>query len=129
MRVPLASQSLGRRSLSIKLLEEESSPGQQVPLLISLAKSSSSSSSSGSGAPHTGADEDDDTLAKALRKAVESGDPDLVYLALFAAYTSRPLPLFWNMIAGRAPARNLFIKYAKTKVRAASTSTSSNKQR
>jgi len=109
------AQSLGRRSLAIKLLEEESSPGQQVPLLISLAKSSSSGISSSSGAPHTGADEEDDTLAKALRKAVESGDPDLVYLALFAGYTSRPLPLFWNMIAGRAPARNLFIKYAKTK--------------
>lgn len=81
-------QSVGRRSLAIKLLEEEPSAAQQVPLLISLAKTVTSSSGAG-GVLHQSSDSgegSEDTLARALRKAVESGDPDLVYLVLFAAY-------------------------------------------
>ncbi len=99
--------------MAIKLLEEEPSAAQQVPLLISLAKTSSTTPVAGA------ADQDaaEDTLGRALRKAVESGDPDLVYLSLFAAYKSRSLPDFWKVVSPRAPARNLFIKYTRVKVR------------
>jgi hypothetical protein len=82
-------QSVGRRSLAIKLLEEEPSAAQQVPLLLSLAKTAGTSSSSSGGAAASGLDEahePEDTLARALLKAMASGDPDLVYLVLFEAY-------------------------------------------
>jgi hypothetical protein len=80
-------QSVGRRSLAIKLLEEEPSAAEQVPRLLSLAKTAGSSS--GSGAAASGLDEahgPEDTLGRALLKAIQSGDPDLVYLVLFEAY-------------------------------------------
>jgi hypothetical protein len=98
-------------------LEEDASPGQQVPLLISLAKTNTTTTTTTSSSSGSPPEEEDDPLVKALRKAVESGDPDLAYLALFAAYSARTLPQFWNMLAGRPPARHLFIKYAKSKVR------------
>ncbi len=60
--------------------------------------------------------EDDDTLARALKKAIESGDTDLVYLVLFAAYRAKPLPDFWALVGSRMLARNLFVKYARAKV-------------
>lgn len=112
------TQSVGRRSLAIKLLEEEPSAAQQVPLLISLAKGGSSTTSSGGGSVDalSSADGPEDTLSRALRKAVDARDPDLVYLALFAAYRSRPLPEFWKMVGPRPTARNLFVKYTRVKV-------------
>lgn len=111
-------QSVGRRSLAIKLLEEEPSAAQQVPLLISLAKGATTSSSAGgqSAADASGGESAEDTLSRALRKAVDARDPDLVYLALFAAYRSRPLPEFWKMVGPRPTARNLFVKYTRVKV-------------
>lgn len=119
---PLAAhaQSVGRRSLAIKLLEEEPSAAQQVPLLISLAKGSSTTSSgqsplSSSTDTLPSAEGAEDTLSRALRKAVDARDPDLVYLALFAAYRSRPLPEFWKMVGPRPTARNLFVKYTRVK--------------
>jgi hypothetical protein len=65
---------------------------------------------------HAGGEEEADTLAKALRRAVESGDPDLVYLALFAAYKARPLPRFWELLQACPPAKRLWIKYTRAKV-------------
>lgn len=118
-----ALQSVGRRSLAIKLLEEEPSAAQQVPLLISLSKGASTTSSGGrspdADAALAGSEGAEDTLSRALRKAVDARDPDLVYLALFAAYRSRPLPEFWKMVAPRPTARNLFVKYTRVKVCAA----------
>lgn len=111
-----ALQSVGRRSLAIKLLEEEPSAAQQVPLLISLAKGAGSTSASGHPADSPGGEAAEDTLSRALRKAVDARDPDLVYLALFAAYRSRPLPEFWKMVGPRPTARNLFVKYTRVKV-------------
>jgi hypothetical protein len=111
-----AVQSVGRRSLAIKLLEEEPSAAQQVPLLISLAKGAGSTSASGHPADSPGGEAAEDTLSRALRKAVDARDPDLVYLALFAAYRSRPLPEFWKMVGPRPTARNLFVKYTRVKV-------------
>lgn len=63
----------------------------------------------------------DQVMARALRKAVESGDTDLVYLVLFAAYAgvrnrSRSLSEFWSLVSARALARNLFVRYCKEKV-------------
>lgn len=111
-------QSVGRRSLAIKLLEEEPSAAQQVPLLISLAKGTSTTSGQSPGADaSSGGEGAEDTLSRALRKAVDARDPDLVYLALFAAYRSRPLPEFWKMVGPRPTARNLFVKYTRVKVR------------
>jgi hypothetical protein len=138
-------QSLGRRNLAIKLLEDEPSAAQQVPLLLSLAKSCPAPAAAashgggggsaaaspvpggagsgdarqlegGGGGGGGGGSGNEDTLARALRKAVESRDPDLVYLVLFAAYRARPLPEFWRMVAGRPTARNLFVKYTRVKV-------------
>jgi hypothetical protein len=114
----LLLQSVGRRSLAIKLLEEEPSAAQQVPLLISLAKGTSTTSGSPQGADASpGGEGAEDTLSRALRKAVDARDPDLVYLALFAAYRSKPLPEFWKMVGPRPTARNLFVKYTRIKVR------------
>jgi alpha-D-ribose 1-methylphosphonate 5-triphosphate synthase subunit PhnG len=122
-----APQSVGRRSLAIKLLEEEPSAAQQVPLLISLSKGASSSTTASSGGHGSsdaasadgalgGEGSGEDTLSRALRKAVDARDPDLVYLALFAAYRSRPLPEFWKMVSPRPTAHNLFVKYTRVKV-------------
>ena len=54
--------------------------------------------------------------ARALGKAVDSGDPDLVYLALFKMYSARPLADFLAAISSAKPlARSLFLAYcAKT---------------
>ncbi|KAF6254839.1 vacuolar protein sorting-associated protein 16 [Scenedesmus sp. NREL 46B-D3] len=117
---PLAAhaQSVGRRSLAIRLLEEEPSAAQQVPLLLSLAKTAGSSSSGSAGAAGPGLDEaggPDDTLGRALLKAIVSGDPDLVYLVLFEAYRSRPLPDFWKLVSPRVTARKLFVKFTRLK--------------
>lgn len=35
---------------------------------------------------------------------------------LFGLYRARPLPEFWSLVAVRALARNLFIKYCRAKV-------------
>jgi hypothetical protein len=110
---------VGRRSLAIKLLEEEPSAAQQVPLLISLAKGGNTSGGQAAGADAApgGGEGAEDTLSRALRKAVDARDPDLVYLVLFAAYRSRPLPEFWKMVGPRPTAHNLFVKYTRVKVR------------
>ncbi|WIA22377.1 hypothetical protein OEZ85_004684 [Tetradesmus obliquus] len=112
------AQSVGRRSLAIKLLEEEPSAAQQVPLLLSLAKTAGISSSSSGGNGAAAAEEAggaEDTLGRALLKAIVSGDPDLVYLVLFEAYRSRPLPEFWKLVSPRATARKLFVKFTRLK--------------
>jgi hypothetical protein len=110
-------QSCGRRSLALRLLEEEASAAAQVPLLLSLAAGGAqqqlSAAASDSGNSPGGSE---DPLGRALRKAVESGDPDLVHLVLFAAYKQRPLAEFWQVASARALARNLFAKYAAAKV-------------
>lgn len=110
---PLAAhaQAVGRRSLAVRLLEEETSAAQQVPLLLSLSVSAPGSGDVGGG----GAGDDEDTLSRALKRAIESGDTDLVYLVLFHAYRNRPLPQFWAIVGTRTAARNLFYKFTKTR--------------
>ncbi|MEW5298634.1 MAG: hypothetical protein WDW36_001730 [Sanguina aurantia] len=121
---PLAAhaQAVGRRLLALKLLEEESSCGLQVPLLLSLSIGARGDRLVTAGrkedaAPFGGGvgEGEEDTLERALRKAIESGDTDLVYLVLFHIYRHRPLPEFWILVSSRALARNLFVKYCKAK--------------
>lgn len=129
---PLAAhaQAIGRRRLALRLLEEETSCALQVPLLLSLSigapQPPPASSSSGPGASGGGGvsvtapteplgEEDGDVLLRALRKAIESGDTDLVYLVLFHIYRHRSLADFWAIVSSRTLARNLFIKFCAAK--------------
>lgn len=118
---PLAghAQAIGRRTLALKLLEEETSCSLQVPLLLSLSVGApaASTAAAGGGGGGGGAplDEDGDVLLRALRKAVESGDTDLVYLVLFHTYKHRSLQDFWAIISSRALARNLFLKFCRAR--------------
>ncbi|GIL65103.1 hypothetical protein Vafri_18928 [Volvox africanus] len=124
---PLAAHALavGRRRLALRLLEEERSAAQQVPLLLSLAvgpwvsggRSAAAATlrSSTTDAEEGGEGGREEVLQRALRKAVESGDTDLVYLVLFGMYRACSLPEFWHVVAQRPLARNLFIRYCKAK--------------
>ena len=117
---PIAAhaQSLGRYRLSLKLLEEEGSCSLQVPLLLSLSlslslMSSSSSSSSHHHNQHQGEEAEFDVLQRALKKAIESGDVDLVYLVLFQTFKRKSANDFWALVSSRALARNLFVKFCR----------------
>ncbi|OVA07247.1 Vps16 [Macleaya cordata] len=80
----------GRRKLAAMLVEHEPRSSKQVPLLLSIGE--------------------EDT---ALMKATESGDTDLVYLALFHIWQKSPPLEFFGMIQARPLARDLFITYAR----------------
>ncbi len=89
---PIAThaQGIGRRKLALMLLDEETSCSLQVPLLLSLSRdvhvhgSNSVPPVEGVRSGVAGAsvrmagDDENDVLLKALRKAIESGDTDLV---------------------------------------------------
>ncbi|TVU02482.1 hypothetical protein EJB05_52035, partial [Eragrostis curvula] len=92
----------GRRRLAAMLVDHESQPSKQasyssllIPLLLSI-----------------------DEQEKALSKAIESGDTDLVYLVLFhiwqkiAVEKNAPLD-FFGLINARPLARELFMAYAR----------------
>ncbi|XP_068634091.1 protein VACUOLELESS1 [Aristolochia californica] len=82
----------GRRKLAAMLVEHEPHSSKQVPLLLSIGE--------------------EDT---ALMKATESGDTDLVYLALFHIWHMKLPPMeFFGMIQARPLARDLFITYARS---------------
>ncbi|KAJ1284684.1 hypothetical protein BS78_03G223800 [Paspalum vaginatum] len=85
----------GRRRLAAMLVDHESQSSKQIPLLLSI-------------------DEQD----KALSKAIESGDTDLVYLVLFHIWqkvaVEKKAPLdFFGVINARPVARDLFMAYAR----------------
>ena len=81
----------GRPRLAALLLDYEQRSGEQVPLLTSMG-------------------EDD----RALAKAVESGDTDLMYLAVFNLYRRQPsFATFAECVARRPEARNLFVAYCR----------------
>ncbi|KAF6134565.1 hypothetical protein GIB67_022305, partial [Kingdonia uniflora] len=80
----------GRRKLAAMLIEYEPRSSKQVPLLLSIGE--------------------EDT---ALAKATESGDTDLVYLALFHIWQKSPALEFFGMIQARPITRDLFITYAR----------------
>lgn len=80
----------GRRKLATMLLEYEPRSSEQVPLLASMG-------------------EED----RALVKATESGDTDLVYLVIFHIWHRKPSLDFFSMIQAKSLARDLFITYAR----------------
>ncbi|XP_020529347.1 protein VACUOLELESS1 isoform X2 [Amborella trichopoda] len=84
-----ANQS-GRRKLAAMLVEYEPRSSEQVPLLLSMG-------------------EED----RALSKATESGDTDLVYLILFHSWPKKSPLEFFGMIQMKPLARDLFISYAR----------------
>lgn len=53
---------------------------------------------------------------RALARATESGDTDLVYLVLFSMYRSLPLQNFIAAINARPSTRNLFLAYCSRTV-------------
>lgn len=56
---------------------------------------------------------DTPTLLRALTSATESGDPNLVYLALFHLYRHMSLQDLLDLLATRPYARNLFLSYCQ----------------
>lgn len=80
----------GRRKLATSLLEHEPRSSEQVPLLASLGEEE-----------------------RALVKATESGDTDLVYLVIFHIWQRKPSLEFFSMIQAKSLARDLFITYAR----------------
>lgn len=91
-------QARGRKELAALLLDYEACAADQVPLLL-----------------HLGEDE------RALDRAVESGDTDLVYLTLFHMYKkmvgSGRFFDFISSLKSKPEAQNLFMKYCKAQVR------------
>uniref|UniRef100_A0A0D6R9L4 Protein VACUOLELESS1 n=1 Tax=Araucaria cunninghamii TaxID=56994 RepID=A0A0D6R9L4_ARACU len=80
----------GRRRLAAMLLDFEPCFSEQVPLLLSMGEEE-----------------------RALIKATESGDTDLVYLVIFHIWRRKPALEFFGMIQAKPLARDLFIKYAR----------------
>lgn len=58
----------------------------------------------------------EDALGRALKRAIESGDTDLVLHVLFSVYKQQPVQDFWAFLNTRALAKNLFVKYCKERV-------------
>lgn len=87
----------GRKELAALLLDYEACAADQVPLLL-----------------HLGED------MRALDRAVESGDTDLVYLTIFHMYKkmvgSDKFDEFLGAINAKPQARSLFLKYCKAQV-------------
>ncbi|KAL3162570.1 hypothetical protein ABBQ38_008623 [Trebouxia sp. C0009 RCD-2024] len=83
------AESVGRKRLATLLLEYETCAADQVPLLLSLGE-----------------------MEGALTKAIDSGDTDLVYLAIFRMYRKgMPSKSFLETINAKPLAKRLFISY------------------
>lgn len=91
--IAAAAYHMGRRKLATLLLELESNPSDQVPLLLSM---------------------NEDELA--LQKAITSGDTDLIYLTLIHLEKSQPnTEIFYNLISNYPEAVNLLKIYYQRK--------------
>ncbi|CAM6111380.1 unnamed protein product [Calypogeia fissa] len=80
----------GRAKLAALLLDYEPRSSELVPLLTSM-----------------GQDE------RALMKAIDSGDTDLVYFVIFHIWRQKPILEFFRIIQAKPLARDLFIAYAR----------------
>ncbi|KAG0558247.1 hypothetical protein KC19_10G014100 [Ceratodon purpureus] len=80
----------GRQKLAALLLDYEPRASEQVPLLTSMGEGE-----------------------RALVKAIESGDTNLVYFSILHLWRQRPLPEFFRIVQAKTLARNLFIAYAR----------------
>eukprot|EP00899_Mesostigma_viride_P000918 jgi/Mesvir1/10827/Mv07754-RA.2 len=88
----VASHALqhGRPRLAAMLLDFELRAREQVPLLTSM----------------------DDT-DRALSRAIDSGDPDLVYHVLFHILEQKPMPEFIRAVQAKPLARDLYIAFIR----------------
>lgn len=80
----------GRQKLAALLLDYEPRASEQVPLLTSMGEEE-----------------------RALVKAIESGDTDLVYFSILHIWRQKPLPDFFRIIQAKSLARHLFVAYAR----------------
>mmetsp|Transcript_16747 Transcript_16747/g.54755 ORF Transcript_16747/g.54755 Transcript_16747/m.54755 type:complete len:834 (-) Transcript_16747:45-2546(-) len=80
----------GRPRLAAMLLDHEPNASEQVPLLTSMGEEE-----------------------RAVIKAIESGDADLVYLAIFHIWRKKPFQEFVQLIASKPLARDLFCAYCR----------------
>lgn len=80
----------GRRKLAALLLDYEPQSSEQVPLLINMGEEE-----------------------RALQKAVESGDTDLVYCVIFQILDQRTREEFNQIILAKPLARDLFVSFAR----------------
>lgn len=80
----------GRRKLAALLLDYEPQSSEQVPLLINMGEEE-----------------------RALQKAVESGDTDLVYIVLFQILDKKTREEFNRIILAKPLARDLFVSFAR----------------
>jgi hypothetical protein len=84
------ANSLGRPDLTTMLLDYEPRASDQVPLLLKMGREEI-----------------------ALKKAVESGDSDLVFLVILHLHRTRTEVEMFKLITGHALAANLFVVYCK----------------
>jgi hypothetical protein len=80
----------GRRNLATSLLEYEALAADQIPLLLAMKEEE-----------------------LALDKAISCGDSDLIYLCVISIMKAKPTKEFYNILASRPLARNLYINYCK----------------
>ena len=80
----------GRRRLAAMLLEYEKTASQQVPLLVRMGESEA-----------------------ALRKAIDCGEPDLVFMVLFSVMGERTFPEFVALLNEHPRARDLYVSYCR----------------
>lgn len=88
--VAQTAHSLGRGPLTTLLLEFEPRAADQVPLLLKMGQEEN-----------------------ALKKAVESGDSDLVFLVILHLHRSRDDVDLFRLVTAHALAANLFVVYCK----------------
>ncbi|XP_067937076.1 vacuolar protein sorting-associated protein 16 homolog [Watersipora subatra] len=82
----------GRKDLAIMLLDHDTSAANQIPLLMKI-----------------------DRYETALKKAIDSGDSNLIYLVIFELKTRlHTIGEFWMEIRKWQPALNLLMKYYET---------------
>eukprot|EP00898_Chlorokybus_atmophyticus_P007460 jgi/Chlat1/7715/Chrsp66S07190 len=82
--------SNGRPKLAAMLLDYEPRAAEQVPLLMKMGE-----------------------LERAIVKAIESGDTDLVYYIIFHIWEKEPQDVFFRLVQSKPLARDLFIAYTK----------------
>ena len=90
--VASTAYSVGKKNLAILLLEKEERASEQVPLLLNMNETQ-----------------------KALKKAIDSGETDLVYLVLLHMKNNMEVSNFFAIIneKGFRVARNLLVTYCK----------------
>ncbi|GAA5958825.1 hypothetical protein JCM21900_003937 [Sporobolomyces salmonicolor] len=88
--IALTAWKLGRTQLATMLIEKEIRASKQVPLLLRMKEDEG-----------------------ALRKAIESGDPDLVFAVLLSLRRSHPLGDLFRLIAHQRDAIALLQVYAR----------------